>query len=189
METTRPTHVHVASHFFNDSRDFINRFEICWSSESPAFYAIKSTRMKLFIDLRMAMESSLKAIVTFFNHSNIAGEILVKKIESYRHNIEKLVMNTSQFIPIELQEEVTTLCNSLNNLPVGLRYKLDAMDFHRYKEELYYKTIGCDHWMEKTAETIKKLNIFIGSRLSNESRIWGSSELMQEILEPVYRKY
>ena len=57
METTRPTHIEVADHFYHDSIDLLKRYEHCIESEFPDFSSLKSRRMKCFIDLRMSMES------------------------------------------------------------------------------------------------------------------------------------
>lgn len=189
METTRPTHVQVSNHFYHDAIDLHARYTVCEASESPEFYSSKSRRMKCFIDLRMSMESALKAVVTYYCHSNKQGKKLVQKVENYRHHIEKLIDKALEHIPEEHREKTEALCKELHELPVGLRYQLDVMDFKRNNEELYYKTVGSDSWMKSTSETIKSIADFIGKELNKESRMLSGEELKEEYFEPRYDKY
>ncbi len=189
METTRPTHVQVSNHFYHDAIDLLARYMVCEASESPEFYSRKSRRMKCFIDLRMAMESALKSVVTYYCHSDQRGEKLVKKVENYRHHIEKLIGKALHHLPEEYRSKIEKLCKELHELPVGLRYRLDVMDFINNNENLYYKTVGSENWMNSTAETIKSISDFIGKELNKESRILTGDELMKEVFEPKYEKY
>ena len=189
METTRPTHVQVSNHFYHDAIDLLARYSVCEASDSPELCSSKSRRMKCFIDLRMAMESALKAVVTYYCHSDKQGEKLVKKVENYRHHIEKLIAKALEHLPEEDRERVNTLCKQLHNLPVGLRYRLDVIDFKRSNEKLYYDTVGSDDWMKSTSETIKSIADFIGSKLNRESRFLSGSELKEEYFAPKYNKY
>lgn len=54
--------VEVANDFFHDSLDFLHRYRLT----VDAFYAIKSKRLKLFLDLRMAAECVLKAVAAYY---------------------------------------------------------------------------------------------------------------------------
>ena len=47
--------IEVANDFFHDCLDFLHRYRLT----GDAFYAIKSKRLKLFLDLRMAAECVL----------------------------------------------------------------------------------------------------------------------------------
>ncbi|MAZ69121.1 MAG: hypothetical protein OQK12_00670 [Motiliproteus sp.] len=189
MESTRPTHVQVANHFYHDAIDLHARYIVCEASESPEFYSSKSRRMKCFIDLRMAMESALKSVVTYYCHSDKQGEKLVKKVENYRHHIEKLIGKALEHLPEEDRDRTDTLCKQLHNLPVGLRYRLDVMDFKRNNEKLYGDTVGSDDWMKSTSETIKSIADFIGKELNKESRVLSSGELKEEYFATKYDKY
>ena len=189
METTRPTHVQVSNHFYHDAIDLHARYLVCEASDSPEFYSLKSRRMKCFIDLRMAMESVLKAVVTYYCYSDKQGEKLVKKIENYRHHIEKLIGKALEYLPEECRERTDALCKQMDSLPVGLRYRLDVMDFKINNEKLYSDTVGSDDWMKDTSETIKSIADFIGKELSKESRILSGSELKKEYFSPKYDKY
>jgi len=189
METTRPTHVEVADHFYHDSVDLLKRYEHCFNSESPDFSSIKSRRMKCFIDLRMAMESALKSVISYYCHSNIQGKKLVRKVENYRHHMEKLQSAASPHLPEEILEGVSSVCDQFQCLPVDLRYRLDVMDFISNREDEYYNTIGSDTWMDSTAGTVWNVSKFIGKKLNTESRILSGSELLEELCQPRYQKH
>jgi len=189
VETTRPTHVQVANHFYHDAIDLHARYSVCEASEQPEFYSSKSRRMKCFIDLRMAMESVLKSVVTYYCHSDSQGKKLVQKVENYRHHIAKLIKKALYHLPEELRDKTSTLCTELDELPVGLRYRLDVMSFNRNNQRLYSETVGCDTWMGSTSETIKLIADFIGKELNKESRILSGSDLKEEFFAPTYDKY
>lgn len=189
METTRPNHIEVADHFFHDSVDLLKRYELCITTEYPDFSALKSRRMKCFIDLRMALESALKAVVAYYHLPHLGGEKLVKKVESFRHHLDKLLPKTVGHLPEEVRNETSSLCEELNQLPVGLRYRLDVFDFIGNHENLYYSTIGSDTWLSNTAKTIWKISKYIGDELSNESRLLSAADVFEEMREPRFEKY
>ena len=189
IETTRPTHIEVANHFYHDSVDLLKRYEHCIESEFPDFSSLKSRRMKCFIDLRMAMESALKSVASYYCHSNLKGEKLIRKVEGYRHHMDKLKPAAQPYLPAEIVERVSSVCDQLQSLPVGLRYRLDVMDFISNREDEYYNTIGSDTWMSSTARTVWGVSKFIGKELNKESRIIDVDELMEEFFQPRYEKY
>jgi len=189
VETTRPTHVEVADHFYHDAIDLHARYIVCEASENPEFYSRKSRRFKCFVDLRMAMESALKSVVVHCCHSDMKGKKLVKKVEKYGHDLDGLIEKALEHLPEDLQDKTITLCLELDQLPVGLRYRLDGMYFKEMNEKLYYKTVGSDAWMENTSSTIKSIADFIGKELEKESRILSGEALLEELLAPQYNKY
>ena len=189
VETTRPTHVEVADHFYHDAIDLHARYRVCEASENPEFYSRKSRRFKCFVDLRMAMESALKSVVVYYCHFDTEGEKLVNKVENYRHHIDKLIKKALEHLPKDLQDKTRTLCVELDQLPVGLRYRLDGMYFKEMNEKLYYATVGSDAWMEDTSSTIKSIADFIGKELSKESRILSGEALWEKLFAPEYNKY
>ena len=190
VETTRPTHVEVADHFYHDAIDLHARYIVCEASENPEFYSRKSRRFKCFVDLRMAMESALKSVVVYCYHSDMKGQKLVKKVEKYGHDLVGLIEKALKHLPKDLQDKTNTLCLELNKLPVGLRYRLDGMYFKEMNEKLYYKTVGSDAWMENTSSTIKSIADFIGKELNNkESGILSSEDVWEKLFAPEYKKY
>jgi len=134
----------------------------------------------------MAMESVLKAYAAYYCHSDICGRKLVQKIENYSHHIDKILKKCSDYLPHENKQECEKLCDELVKLPVGLRYRLDVMDFMDTNEDLYYSTIGSDDWMFSLKDHIVRITKHIGNELSKESRIVSGEELWGEIQRPRY---
>jgi hypothetical protein len=185
-----PSHLDVADHFYHDSCDLLSRFEFSFNSESISFYSVKSRRMKCFVDLRMAMESALKAYTAYYCHSDISGKELVCKIESYRHHLNKLIDKCIKYLPDSEQKECEKLCSQLTELPVGLRYKLDVMDFIDAREKEYYATVGNDNWMGHLKDSINRITTYIGKELAKESRVISGGEIpLEELMGPAYNKY
>ncbi|UBU50193.1 hypothetical protein LCW13_08100 [Cobetia amphilecti] len=89
----------------------------------------------------------------------------------------------------EIVESVSLVCDQLQSLPVGLRYRLDVMDFISNREDEYYRTIGSDAWMSSTAGIVWAVSKYIGEELNKESRIIGVDELMEEFFQTRYEKY
>ena len=184
-----PSHIEVSDHFYHDSCDLLCRFESSFDGDSITFYSVKSRRMKCFVDLRMAMESILKAYSSYYCHSDISGQKIVQKIENYRHHVEKLLPKCSGYIPDVWQQDCIKYCDDLSKLPVGLRYKLDVMDFIYQNEELYYATIVNDAWMRGLKDNISGITEHIGDVLSKESKILSGKEVWEKLDRPRYRKY
>jgi hypothetical protein len=187
--TTRPTHIEVSDHFYHDAYDLSERFKYCWDAEFPAFDAVKSKRFKLFIDLRIALESSLKAVVAYRLHNNLSGELLIKTIRSYGHDIEKLKNAAINYIPKESTEWLDNIAAQSKLLPISLRYKLDAFDFKLADSDFYYSTIGSDHWIDMFYENTIFINNHIGSALSKESRILSVRDIIEIIKQPAHNTY
>ena len=188
-QTTSPTHKEVGVNFYQDSCDLCERFEYCWIAESPAFDAIKSKRFKLFIDLRIALESTLKAIVSFKKLSNYSGKTLIKEIRKYSHHIDKLTNDSIEFTPEENQIWLNQISHECKNLPISLRYKLDADDFRFTENSFYYRTIGSDRWMQNFLNNVQSLNNFISSNFFEKPRILSGKELRDIVKQPRYNTY
>ena len=189
MTTTRPSHKEVSNHFWHDARDLLIRFKYCFDSEGPLFQTPRSRRMKCFIDLRMAMESILKSIVTYYAHDDLCGEKLVKEIENYRHHLHKLLPKALPHIPSDEQKTCEKFCEQLGLLPVGLRYRLDTVDFRDMHREFYYETIGGNLWMYKLYEHLNAVTEYIGKELGKGRTILTPAELKEEVMAPRHNKY
>jgi len=184
-----PSHIEVADHFYNDSLDLLNRFNYLFNGDSIMFSSIKSRRMKCYVDLRMAMESILKAYTVYYCHADLSGEKLVRQVESYRHHVEKIIAICMEHLPSDELKPCEIFCDKLKDLPVGLRYRLDVMDFINSNESLYYSTIGNDSWIDTLYENIKNLAQYLGVVLSKESKIVSGEELWEIFKQPKYQKY
>ena len=189
QETTRPTYLEVSNHFFHDAMDFKIRYRYCMDSEGPLFDTPRSRRAKVFIDLRMGIESILKSLICYYENNDRKGKTLINWIEKYRHNIGKMLRKANPHIPSELISEYEKEIEKLDLLPVGLRYRFDTWDFRDNQETLYYETIGSDNWLEKLYEFLSSLIDFLKESLKKHNRLIKGSEIMKEIMEPRYRKH
>lgn len=189
MEITRPTHIEVADHFYHDSVDLLQQYEHCIESEFPDFSSLKSRRVKCFIGLRIAMESALKSVASYYCHSNLKGKKLVKMVENYSHHIDQLKPAALSHLRDEIVESVSSVCDQQQSLPVGLRYRLDIMDFISNQEDEYYNTVAGDTWEKLMTGTVWGVSKFVGKELNKESRIVDVDELMEEFFQLRYEKY
>jgi hypothetical protein len=177
-----PKNVRVADHYFHDACDLTRRYEITIDE----WFAVKSKRVKCFIDLRIAYECILKAVIVYF-----AGEDDKKKsiklAESFGHRVNSLEEEAGKYFTGEF--EVKLYSDALASLPVSLRYKLDTFDFIDANEEYYYKTIGSDRWMNNLCEYIKTITAWVDSLLQSHSKIISGSIPIEELLAVDYNKY
>jgi len=188
-ETTKPTHIQVSDYFYRDAADLIKRFRLVTKDPDSSFVIIKSSRFKSFIDLRMATESILKAIVSLNVHSDLSGEKLVKRMEGYRHHLDKLMREAEPHIPPALLEFTKSYCSEISKLPVGLRYSLDGMSYLQAQEKHYYKTIGNDTWLYGLRDHLTAITEHIGKELNSHSRILSGKELLEVLQAPEFNKY
>lgn len=177
--------IRVANDFFHDSLDFLQRYRITLDS----FYAVKSRRFKLFLDLRMAAECVLKAYAAYHLMNDLNREAVIRRAESYGHKIKSMAQAVESYVAEDTWAEFNPFVEPLNALPVGLRYRLDGMDFREMNESFYYQTIGSDTWLEKLHDATKRLTDELNERLMTHSRILSGSELMAAALEPQHNKY
>lgn len=185
-----PNNIDVANDFYHDSVDLLDKYKACYFNEKIDFQAVKSKRMKCFIDLRMAVESALKSYAAYYLHSGLHGEQLVRRIERYKHHVEKIYVECAEYLPIDQQNLCKNYCLQLKELPVGLRYRLDGMDFLNARKRLYYQTIGNECWLHGLEMLVDALVKTIGQTLSAHSQIIdGSSLTFDDIFSQSYSKY
>ncbi|MDP4535593.1 hypothetical protein Q3O60_05295 [Alkalimonas collagenimarina] len=188
-EATRPNYLDISSHFLHDAIDFEVRYKHCINSEGPLFYTPRSRRAKCFIDLRMGIEAILKSFISYHEHQDRKGKRIINWIEKFGHKIEKMIAKAKPHLPQDWIEQYEVPLLKLDNLPVGLRYRLDAWDFRGNKEELYYDTIGSDVWLGEIHSALIELTKLINSLLKKHDRILGGNELLAEMEEVWFEKY
>lgn len=166
--------------------DFLARYRLT----EGLFSSIKSRRFKLFIDLRIAYECSLKALIAYFAEDLNSRKLIIHRVESYRHDINRLFKDVSPFLSEDLVQKGQRVNVTLSLLPVSLRYYLDGRDFLEVKEEDYYSSIGQDSWMEDFAKYVKMLLGMIDEKLQANSDVVSSNELWDIIINgDNYNKY
>lgn len=158
----------VAEHFHRDAVDFENRFDLLWESSNLMH---KMGRTKSFVDLLMGCECSLKshALLSIADHSPSDA---YRKIRSCGHNIGKLA-SLAAFLPDRTAYE--HLANDLKELPVHIRYSLDAYEMffpafidQKSTDQNYSATIGNNTWVLKIRESLRILNRAIANEFLGE---------------------
>ena len=177
--------IQIADNYFNDSIDLLFRYKLTFDH----FSFVKSRRVKAFIDLRMSFECILKASVSYFAHINGERRCIIRKIEGYGHRVDKLAEVFSQYMSERHAVSVSEFVADLRQLPMGLRYKLDCFDFLEAKEDLYYRTVGSDTWLQNLYECTKSICDWLNEHLKRHSRIINGAELWEELVKPKHNKY
>ena len=189
MSSIFPTGIEVSNHFFHDALDFSQRYNFCINNEEYVFFASKSKRSKMFIDLRMGIEAILKSLVCYFLHDERKGKNLVNWIEKHGHCLTKMWAKLSNFIPNEMYVNHTLDIQQMDKLPVGLRYRYDAWSFRGAKQDLYYQTVGSDLWLQNMATALTELIELADRHLSSHSRVVSVADTFEELFGERYEKY
>ncbi len=186
LKSLLPPHtVRVAGDFFKDGSELLSRFNIIFEK----YFAIKSWRMKCFIDLRMSCECFLKSVHVYHQDSELDRKAAIKDVESHGHKVTELARLSSKYISIEIWEKLEPYTEELAKLPVGLRYAVDGYDFISAREDKYYATVGSDGWMDGFAEVLGLFKDELNEKLKSHSGIYGIEALKEEILTPPFNKY
>lgn len=186
LKFSLPPHtVRVAGDFFKDGSELLSRFSTIFEK----YFAIKSWRMKCFIDLRMSCECFLKAVHVFHESPDLDRKAAIKAVESYGHRVTELARDVSIHLSPEVWEKLKPYTEELAKLPVGLRYALDGYDFISAREDEYYASVGSDGWLDGFAEVLRLVEDELNETLKNHSGIYGVEVLKEEILNPPFNKY
>jgi hypothetical protein len=179
---TYPMRLELAGFYSDDADDFLRRYRLAFYSEEINFQAKKSRRAKAYVDLRMALEALLKAIVCLRAPYGLAGAPLVKKIRGHSHNCDSLM--SSAFEGILLGQQVRNDIAKCNIAPVDLRYQFDAMNFRSPDDRNYYETIGSNAWL-KTMENFVEAGLKrIQPALNRRSKIVPGKIALEELRRP-----
>lgn len=177
--------IEIANDFFHDSLDLLHRYRLTIDH----FDSIKSKRFKLFLDLRMATECILKAYAAYFLMKELPRKEVINRVEGFGHKIKKMAEIVEGSVKNEVWEKFSPFVEQLEFLPVGLRYRLDGMDFRQVNEAFYYKTIGSNLWLNALHDATKKLADELNQYLVTHSRLLSGKELLDEIRKPFHNKY
>ena len=177
--------IRVANDFFHDSLDFLHRYRITVEH----LFAVKSKRLKLFLDLRMAAECILKAYSAYFNMKELSRDKVVREVERHSHKIGEMAAVVSPSVDAGIWNLFKPFVGPLDSLPVGLRYRLDGTDFREMNEIFYYETVGSDTWLDALHDAIKQLAVNLDKELQTHSRVVSVREIMSELKAPSHNKY
>ncbi|MHC2842816.1 hypothetical protein [Bradyrhizobium diazoefficiens] len=179
---TFPMRLELAGNYSDDAVDFLHRYRVTFYSQEVDYQGIKSRRAKAYVDLRMALEALLKAILCLRSPYSLAGKPLVDSIRRYSHDIDRL--KRAAFRGIKLNEGQAMAIAKCNVAPVDLRYQFDAMNFRVPNDKNYYDTIGSSAWLKTIEEFVqvglKRLRLALGRR----SKVVTGRVAIQELKRP-----
>ena len=138
---------------------------------------LKCRRFKLFIDLRQAIECSLKAHLAYCCEVDD-----IKNVEKYNHNIKKLAGAVIDFLPESISGLLISISRTLECLPHGVRYAYDAYLMFETEEVTYYETVGSDQWLAQLEALVIDLNQNIGRELLKLSKVVSITDLKDYLL-------
>jgi len=143
----------LASHFYTDASDFLERFDILYEEYS------KTKRFKCFVDLLMGFECILKSHI-FLSHKSSNMVEVYKEARGAGHDLNKLA-NIARFLNDESYQEIK---DELGEYSVFIRYSLDAYENFlpsciKFKRGKYnYSTTMTNHsWMMKMRNLLEAL--------------------------------
>lgn len=186
-----PTRNHVAGWFVIDACDYLARFRCSFYSDQVNFQDIKSRRLKAFIDLRLAIEAILKALIALRQPTGLAGKVLVRAVEKHGHKLSPAWSEVVKLWKFSKTSSMDSLIADCDQLPLGLRYTLDARDFLVNREEVYYRTVGSNKWIQRLEQTISRTCERLNQLLACRSRILSAADIPRGWItgDEAYRKY
>ena len=117
------------------------------------FQGVKSRRSKAYIDLRMAVEAILKAVICLRSPYSEAGKKLVTSVRRFGHKIDELQKVALSGMAIDTRYlDAVAKCEAA---PVDLRYQFDAKNYRMGDDRPYYDTIGSDAWLRTLEEFVE----------------------------------
>ena len=186
-----PTRNDVAGWFVTDAYDYLARFRCSFYSGRVDFQGIKSRRLKAFVDLRLAVEAILKGFIALRQPIRSTGKVLVHAVEGHSHRLSSAWVEVTKLWRFNKIELLSSLIADCDQLPLSLRYTLDARDFLAGREELYYQTVGSDKWMQVLEQTSLHASDRLNKILGRQSRIVSATDISARLItgEGEYRKY
>jgi hypothetical protein len=149
----------VAGCYIRDGYDLLEVFRMGWESDRNN----RSYRSKLFINLRMAIECYLKALVITYSDKAETPEDAYKVARKASHKLVDLraeVQTRSGWNKRYFRRASDAFIAQVDGMQVGLRYEVDmAAEFskEKFEETLLVSgpmtgTIGSDKWMLSLCE-------------------------------------
>lgn len=136
--TNKDVNEKIGRKFMEDSQSFLKRYQKLHEDATD-----KSSRCKLLIDIRFAIECALKALIFFESDDN--EKTTYKRVKNMGHKLESLFNDSI----VKNHHEVFAYYNDIHDLKldeydVGLRYSLETdIKFNSdEKREEYYNMVN-----------------------------------------------
>lgn len=178
-----PRNKEQACSFLQDSRGYLSRYKLM---EDTIWETSRFNRFKSYIDLRTALECVQKSATALYIHDSLEGEVLYKKFTSYSHRVDKT--HDILIEKLDMPSFITSEMENIKQLPYAVKYTLDGVMFYDAYEDLYYKTIGSDCWMDALYESIETLINIVSTKIG-PSEIINSSDMFEELSRSTYNRY
>ena len=176
---TYPMRLELAGYYSDDANDFFQRYRLTFYSDKMDFQGVKSRRIKAYIDLRMALEALLKAVICLRARRGLAGKRLVRMVRGYSHDIGRLKKDALKGIALDTRySEAIDKCRTAG---IDLRYQFDAMIFREPDDGPYYETIGSEFWLKTLEEFVETGSTRLRASLNRRAKIVSSQIVGQEI--------
>jgi hypothetical protein len=176
----RPNRIELANHYYKDAADFLNKYQLAWYSKELNFQGIKSRRMKVYVDLLMATETLLKAIVSLRSRYDNAGEPLVRELRRFNHCVSALAETALR--KLKNADTALELLRRCDDAPVTFRYDFEATSARERDQQIYYATVGNDKWLGDLEQFVSTGVARLGKTLSRRSRIVEGRVIFEEML-------
>ncbi len=175
---TYPMRLELAGYYSDDASDFFQRYRLTFYSDQMDFQGVKSRRIKAYVDLRMALEALLKAVVCLRAQRSLAGKPLVRMVRDYSHDVGRLKEDALK--GVDLDARYSEAIDGCRIAPVDLRYQFDAMIFREPDEGPYNETIGSDVWLRTLEEFVGTGLTRLRASIGRRSKIVSAQIVAQE---------
>lgn len=144
----------VAGCYLRDGSDLLEMFSMGWKSHRNNL----SYRSKLFVNLRMAIECYLKALVIIYSDKAESPEDAYKAARKASHRLGSLlseVQTRSKWTKMYFRKACDSLISQVDGMKVSLRYEVDMVaefsketfEDHFFNSGPMSGTIGSNKWI------------------------------------------
>jgi hypothetical protein len=166
----------MADAYWRDGQDYLRRFELVFNSEHQDHSSIKSRRVKAYIDLRMAVETTLKSLYCLDSKKSPNSTRNILKYE-FKHNIAEL----AKAVGLDINSKEFAALKKCERAPVHWRYEVEARQSRSNDERDYYDTVGEDSWIAILIDFVTRMLRQIDGRLKTFSRVVSAAEVADEM--------
>lgn len=173
----------IANQLILDSQQLLMRYR----TMREEFERFQTARSKSFVDLLMAYETILKAILIHSDESD-CDQDLHDKLKRWRHNVNRMVAALPDFVPEALKNKHP---NELTEsyFRVDLRYGIESYWFRDAHEQSFYETVSSSDWMNALESLIAEYQEWFTNRLNSGECVVSSEISIDALRTPEYNPY
>lgn len=171
----------LAQSYFEDAADYLARYRALFYSQTMDHQGIKSRRVKCYIDLRLAVEATLKSAICYTASDEEDASKLLDRIVRFRHGITGLVGEAQGFFGLGDQDRAAL--EKCDVAKIELRYQAEAIPFRTPDDRAYYDTIGNDPWLSKIEALVRQMMDSLNNELKKQSKPVSAKDLTAKAME------